>query len=118
MVFRRCGVRFGMSAAFVRLLACAAWLLLPGGSLHAQAPGSPSALPPELEKVKSALEKYQDPIVAVHDGYFSTLGCVEFPAPGAPGEVPYAAGGMGVHFFNVTLMGPEVDPLRPQVLVY
>jgi len=36
---------------------------------QAQAP----ALPPELEKVRSALEKYKDPIVAVHDGYFSTL---------------------------------------------
>ncbi len=92
--------------------------LLPDASLQAQASGSPSTLSSELEKVRSALDKYQDPIVAVYDGYFSTLGCVEFPAPGGPGEVPYPAGGMGVHFFNVTLIGPEVDPLHPQVLVY
>ena len=72
---------------------------------------------PELQKVREALERYQDPIAAVHDGYFSTVGCVEYPKPGAPGQVPYPRGGMGVHFFNVTLMG-KLDPLKPQVLVY
>ena len=69
---------------------------------------------PELQKVREALDKYQDPVVAVHDGYFSTLGCVEYPKPGAAGQVPYRAGGMGVHFFNVALMG-KLDPLKPQV---
>ena len=72
---------------------------------------------PELQKLRAALDKYQDPIVAVHDGYFSTVGCIEYPKPGAAGQVPYPAGGMGVHFFNVTLMG-KLDPLTPQVLVY
>lgn len=71
-----------------------------------------------LADVRAALEKYQDPVVAVHDGYFSTLGCVEFPAAGGAGEIPYPAGGMGVHFFNVSLIGPTLDPTRPQVLVY
>jgi hypothetical protein len=71
-----------------------------------------------LADVRAALEKYQDPVVAVHDGYFSTLGCVEYPAPGGPGQIPYPAGGMGVHFFNVSLIGPKTDPMRPQVLVY
>jgi hypothetical protein len=78
---------------------------------------NPEAITPELQKVREALDKYQDPVVAVHDGYFSTLGCVEYPKPGAPGQVPYRAGGMGIHFFNVTLMG-KLDPLKPQVLVY
>src|SRR5262245_50206920 len=77
----------------------------------------PKGMTPELEKIRAALDKYQDPVVAVHDGYFSTLGCVEYPKPGAPGQVPYPAGGMGVHFFNVTLMG-KLDPLTPLVLVY
>lgn len=31
--------------------------------------------------------------------------------------MPYRASGMGVHFFNVALMG-KLDPLKPQVLVY
>lgn len=72
---------------------------------------------PELQKLREALDKYRDPVMAVHDGYFSTLGCVEYPKAGAPGQVPYPAGGMGVHFFNVMLMG-KMDPLQPQVLVY
>jgi hypothetical protein len=72
---------------------------------------------PELQKLREALDKYQDPVVAVHDGYFSTLGCVEYPKPGAAGQVPYPAGGMGVHFFNVSNIG-TLDPLKPQVLVY
>ena len=66
-----------------------------------------SALPPELERVRAALEKYKDPVVAIHDGYFSTLGCVEYPS-----------GGMGVHFLNTHLVAPAPDPMRPQILVY
>ena len=64
-------------------------------------------LPPELEKLKAALEKYKDPVVAVRDGYFSTLGCVTF-----------ASGTMGVHFLNPGLVGPEPDPMKPTLLVY
>jgi hypothetical protein len=75
------------------------------------------AMTPELHKLRAALDKYQNPIVAVHDGYFSTVGCVEYPKAGTAGQVPYPAGGMGVHFFNVMLMG-KLDPLNPQVLVY
>ena len=100
----------------VSLIASAAFsLAVP--ALLAQA-AQPSGLSPELAKVRAALDKYQDPIMAVHDGYFSTLACVEYPVPGKPGEVPYPAGGMGVHFFNVPLMGPELDSMKPQVLVY
>lgn len=35
------------------------------------------ALPPQLAEAREALRKYEDPVVAVRDGYFSTLGCVE-----------------------------------------
>jgi len=75
------------------------------------------AITPELQRVRQALDKYRDAIRAVHDGHLSTAGCVEYPKAGAPGQVPYPAGGMGVHFFNVGLMG-KFDPLQPQVLVY
>jgi hypothetical protein len=107
-------VRFNASAqvSIARLaLACCLF----GSTLVAAQ--NPQTITPELQKVREALDKYRDPVVAVHDGYFSTLGCVEYPKPGAPGHVPYPAGGMGVHFFNVTLMG-KLDPLKPQVLVY
>jgi hypothetical protein len=90
------------------LVACA------GTAVTTQAPG----VSPELERVRAALDKYRDPIVAVHDGYFSTVGCVHYPEPGKPGHVPYPAGGMGVHFLNPALMGPTVDPMKPQILVY
>ena len=101
----------------VRAAAWAALLLLPPSALLAE--GAPSGLSAELEQVRAALDKYQDPVVAVHDGYFSTLGCVEFPNAGGAGDVPtYVPGGMGVHFFNTALIGPTLDPMRPQVLVY
>lgn len=78
----------------------------------------PAQAPPDLQAVRADLEKYQDPIVAVHDGYFSTVACVEFPKPGKAGEMAYDAGGMGVHFFNPALVGQPLDPKRPQVLLY
>ena len=73
---------------------------------------------PDLSAVRAALKKYEDPYVAIHDGYFSTLGCVEIEHAGAPGHIPYKPGGMGVHFLNVGLIGPVPDPAKPQVLLY
>jgi len=75
-------------------------------------------LSPELQRVREALDKYRDPVVAVHDGYWSTVGCVTYPKPGGPGAVPYKPGGMGVHFVNFSLLGKTLDPLKPQILVY
>lgn len=100
-----------------RWLAWIVLLLLSSPVLRAE--GVPPGLTPDLEKVRAALEKYRDPVAAVHDGYFSTLGCVEFPKAATEGQVPtYVVGGMGVHFFNTSLIGPTLDPMRPQVLVY
>ena len=76
------------------------------------------SLPPELELLRASLEKYKDPYVAVRDGYFSTLGCVEYPKPGGTGRVPYPAGAMGIHFLNPALVGPMPDPKRPALLLY
>lgn len=106
-----------MRAAFAPVL-LATFLGLPTHQLLAQAAPGSSRPSPTLEEVRAALDKYQDPILAVHDGYFSTLACVQIPVAGGAGRVPYQAGGMGVHFLNVGLMGPKVDPLHPQVLLY
>ncbi len=81
-------------------------LAVPGSAGQAQE-ASLAAVPPELEAVRTALDKYRDPIVAVHDGYLSTVGCIEYPS-----------GGRGVHFFNLQLIGPTLDPAEPQVLIY
>ena len=78
---------------------------------------SPS-LSPELEQLRLSLEKYRDPVVAIRDGYFSTLGCVDYPKPGGPGRVAYRAGAMGIHFLNAALVGPNPDPKRPALLLY
>ncbi len=78
----------------------------------------PASNPPDMSRIKAALEKYQDPIAAVRDGYFSTVGCVDFPQPGGMGDMQYPRGGMGVHFLNPALIGPQLDTLKPQVLIY
>jgi len=76
----------------------------------------------QLAQAKAELAKYQDPMAAVRDGYFSTVGCFEFPKGhsehGAHGEMMYKPGGMGVHFLNWALVGPTLDPTKPQVLIY
>ena len=75
-------------------------------------------LTPELQAVRTALDKYRDPIVAVHDGYLSTIGCIDYPSGGAEGAMSYAPGGMGVHLLNMQFIGPDLDPAKPQVLIY
>jgi hypothetical protein len=76
------------------------------------------AVAPDLSVVRAALQKYEDPYLAIHDGYYSTLGCIEIGHAGGAGYVPYKPGGMGIHFVNLSLVGPEPDPAKPQVLIY
>jgi hypothetical protein len=92
-----------MDAAGISLLTAVLML----GSGAAETAGALPKVPPELEPVRAALDKYRDPVVAVRDGYFSTLGCVQYPD-----------GGMEVHFLNPRLFGPVPDPMAPQILVY
>ena len=87
---------------------------------HAQTKqtGQPS-LPANLAATRAALDKYQDPVAAVRDGYFSTVGCVDYPKGNeGHGQMAYKPGGMGVHFLNPALIGPTLDSLRPQILIY
>jgi len=108
-------------AARVLAAATAAMLLaVPRADAQAQElrTSAKPTLAPEYEQLRAALDKYQDPIVAVHDGYLSTVGCVAFPKGGSEGTMPYAPGGMGVHFLNMQLIGAPIDPGRPQVLIY
>lgn len=79
----------------------------------------------QLAQAKTALAQYQDPMAAVRDGYFSTVSCMEFPtglsehdAHGGHGGMTYKPGGMGVHFLKTSLIGPALDPTKPQVLIY
>ncbi len=73
----------------------------------------------QLARIRVALDKYKDPIAAVRDGYFSTLACIDFPSGGEHvGDMQYPAGAMGVHFLNIQNIGPQLDTLKPQVLIY
>jgi len=99
-----------------------ALLLAPGSSqaqaTQAGAAKSSSALSPELVSAKSALAKYSDPLVAIRDGYFSTVACIDFPKGAVDGPIEYPPGAMGVHFLNTANIGPQLDPAKPQVLIY
>ena len=104
----------------VALLTAATLWTYPSSTAAAQGEkgsAAPPKLSPELEQARAGLEKYQDPILAVHDGYFSTVACVEY-AKGQAGHMQYTPGGMGVHFINLQLIGPKLDPAKPQVLIY
>jgi len=85
---------------------------------QAGAPKAAAALSPELLATRTALEKYKDPIVAVRDGYLSTMACVDFSKQVVDGPITYPAGAMGVHFLNPANIGPTLDPAKPQVLLY
>lgn len=62
---------------------------------------------PQLDSARTLLARYKDPFAAVHDGYLSTVACLEFPT-----------GAMGVHFVNFQTIGPKVELSKPQVLIY
>jgi len=110
MTFQRCAKR----GALVGLGIFVA--VLGASPLFAQQAGK--SLTPELASVRAALDKYRDPIVAVHDGYLSSVGCIEYPEGGQEGSMQYLPGGMGVHFLNLQFVAPTLDPARPQVLIY
>ena len=84
---------------------------------RAQAPAADANA--EVTKARATLSKYKDPIAAVNDGYLSTVACVDYPTgSGSMEEMPYKPGGMGVHLLNGSLIGPTLDPAKPQVLIY
>ncbi len=101
-------------------IALRAAVVLTLGSVGAwsQAVKNGNSLTPELERVRAALEKYKDPVVAIHDVYLSSLGCTDFPHAAKPGHEPYPRGAMGIHFFNPALVSPKLDPMHPQILLY
>jgi len=85
---------------------------------QAGTPMKMATLSPELVTAKAGLEKYNDPLAAVRDGFFSTVACIDFPHGGQDGPVTYKPGAMGVHLLNTSNIGPQLDPAKPQVLIY
>jgi len=89
------------------LVTCGALALMTSASSAQQAAEKSRAFSAEFLTVKTSLEKYQDPMAAIRDGFLSTTACVG-----------YGDGNMGVHFINMGNVGPAVDPQKPQVLIY
>jgi hypothetical protein len=103
--------------------------LLPAGSLGAQALDDLDAdTRSALDEIRAATEKYQDPEIALADGYMRDPGNLCTSA--TEEDLPAQLGGMGIHFFRPDLLGltgtqPRVagtgthtDFLQPSVLVY
>ena len=101
-----------------RLIALAALLASFPAISNAQASSAVATLSPDLQAARAALSKYADPFVAIKDGYFSTVACMDFPGGMTDGNVDYPPGAMGVHFLNAANIGPNLDPTKPQVLIY
>jgi hypothetical protein len=72
----------------------------------------------EIDALRASLAKYQDVYAAVHDGYYSTVGCVYYEGEKLEGHMYYPKGAMGIHFVNLSVGGPDPDPMRPNVLLY
>jgi hypothetical protein len=94
------------------LFASATLLIVSPATSHGQAET------PEIQAARTALSKYRDPILAVRDGYMSTVACIDFPQGATDGNIVYPPGAMGVHFLNPANIGPTLDPTKPQVLIY
>lgn len=106
------------SAAKFSLALAAVIVVAPNLSQAQPSSAMTASMSPDLEAARAALAKYSDPVVAVRDGYLSTLACVDFPEPVTDGPVSYPAGAMGVHFLNAANIGPNLDPTKPQILIY
>ena len=75
------------------------------------------ALKAQLDSLRQALAKYEDPYVAVRDLYLSTVGCVHYDGSKREGHMDYPKGAMGIHFVNLTVQGPP-DPMKPASELY
>jgi hypothetical protein len=86
------------------ILAAVLMLFTLGGAVVLARSGS---LPKDLQDVRAAVARYHDVNVATAAGYI----------PASPCEQT-AAGAMGVHYMKPALLGPGLDPLNPEVLLY
>jgi hypothetical protein len=106
-----------MTAFSVARLGAAIAAALVGMGLGVDVANADDALNAQLDSLRQALAKYEDPYVAVRDLYLSTVGCVHYDGSKVDGHMDYPKGAMGVHFVNLTVQGP-LDPMKPNVLIY
>lgn len=99
-------------AALQLALAVAAIAPLQPAMAHGDAPAADFNLHKELARARKATAPFNDLENALAANYtkFPDLSgdCVDQPGQG----------GMGIHYLNESLLDAEVDPLRPELLVY
>ncbi|HUQ48091.1 MAG TPA: hypothetical protein VM053_07605 [Gemmatimonadaceae bacterium] len=105
-----------LHAALLMVLATA--IVTRPAELQGQNKSAAMPLSAELQAAKAALAKYSDPLIAVRDGFYSTVACIDFPKGAKDGPVVYPPGAMGIHLLNTANIGPTLDPTKPQVLIY
>lgn len=109
--------RKGRKFLWVSMFLASVWPVVAPAQMQMKNGGP--ALTPALAATRAALDKYKDPMQAVRDGYFSTVACIEFHDNGMSHDhMSYKPGAMGVHFLNPATIGPALDSLKPQVLMY
>jgi hypothetical protein len=106
-----------MTISSVARLSIVAVIALIGISPGIGTANADDALNAQLDSLRQAFAKYEDPYVAVRDLYLSTVGCVHYDGSKMEGHMDYPKGAMGIHFVNVTVQGPP-DPMKPNVLIY
>src|SRR6476469_668971 len=95
-----------------------AWIALAAVSTPKAPASAEEPFKAQLDALRQSLLKYQDYKTAVRELYLSTVGCVHYNGEKIPGHMEYPKGAMGVHFVNLTVTGPDPDPMRPNVLIY
>jgi hypothetical protein len=108
-------VRFGIARQTLKLGAMLALGFVPAaasaqeghGASHNAAPTHASSA--FVQAVREATRRFQDPNVALSEGYTPTFGCVSGSSEGA----------MGVHFVNFGKVGnPGLEVRDPEILLY
>src|SRR3954471_20723315 len=90
----------GSSRILVAAFVLGVIVIGPEAGAQVKQAGAPK-LNASLAKVRAGLDKYRDPMVAVRDGFLSTVSCMDFPNGATDGSMTYKSGAMGVHFVNM-----------------
>src|SRR5512134_3709211 len=94
------------------LLAAAAIALIPSAQAHGNPPEDDFNLHALLADVRKATSRFTDLQTALAANY------AKFPDLAGDCVAQLGQGGMGIHYLNAALLDAELDPLRPEILVY
>lgn len=93
-------------------VALGACVTVPSLHAHGEAPADGVSLEKMLSDVRKATRPFTDVDAALAANY------VKFPDLAGDCVAQPGQGGMGIHYLNGALVDGELDPLRPELLVY